>query len=59
MIQSENFIGFTKSAESGIKITSFDAKTHEALPDSFFAATTNEINSALNKAKSAFPIFSN
>ncbi len=59
MIQSENFIGFSKSSESDIKITSFNAKTHEALPTYFFTATENELNRAVSKAKSAFPVFSN
>jgi NADP-dependent aldehyde dehydrogenase len=59
MIKNENFIGFTLSSESGVKISSFNPKTHEALPQSYFAASENELNLALKKAREAFPVYAN
>lgn len=58
MIQSENFIGFEKSAESGRKIYSFNAFTHEELPEFFYVATENEVDKAVWKAKKAFVTYS-
>ena len=58
MIVSENFIGFSLSSESGIKISSFNAKTHEKLSESFFVASENELNRAVSKARNAFRTFS-
>ena len=59
MIKNENFIGFDLSSESGITIHSYNPKTHEALPQTYFAASENDVNNALKKAKEAFPVYSN
>ncbi|NNK74297.1 MAG: aldehyde dehydrogenase family protein, partial [Flavobacteriaceae bacterium] len=58
MITGENFIGFERSAKGNSTYKTFDPKLNIQNSDTFYEATSEEIDLAVQKAKSAFETFS-
>src|SRR5688500_9081342 len=51
---TQNIIGFTLSAKSNKSIFAFDPANNKQLPETFSVATADEVDSALQKATSAW-----
>jgi 2,5-dioxopentanoate dehydrogenase len=56
MFSGLNYIGYTASADNQKKIKVFSTRLQNHLPEEFSIATTEEIEQAVDKAKSAFEI---
>ena len=56
---TENFIGFERSAKGDKTFSAVNPVTRKALPGEFVAATTDEVNLAVNKAHEAWKVFRN
>lgn len=57
MITGKNIIGFQASAEGNVQLTAVNATTQEVLSETFIAATSNEVELAVNKAVEAHKTF--
>src|SRR5687768_8332049 len=57
MLKGHNLIGFTESKEGKKFLQSFSPVKENNLPESFAVATDDEVNTAVNKAISAFSIY--
>ena len=53
-ITGENFIGFTRSAQSTVRLQATNPATGRSLPETFAAATLDEIELAMGLAQDAF-----
>lgn len=57
-MENRNSIGFEYSSGNNETIQGVNPITNAIIPDSFYVATEEDVNNALDKAKKAFPIFS-
>lgn len=57
MIQGKNSIGFHSSEEGAIKLKAIEVATLAELPESFIAATEDEVNQAVSLAATAAPTY--
>jgi len=58
MISGKNYLGFNTSSEGDKTMNSVVAENGENLNEIFYAATADEVNTAVSKANSAFNIYS-
>lgn len=57
MLKGHNLIGFSESKEGKKFLQSFSPVKENKLPETFAVATDNEVNTAVNKATTAFGIY--